>query len=378
MAFDPYSIAEKIVNRKSNVPSLVPEAVNDSNLAGMLPARPTYTPYKAPDFSWDVPVSERPAGAENWIWSKTRWAKDNFDREQQALADESYRKYTTDLAGWEDALKIAQYEQDRRDKQEQIALDRYNQQLASQGLVPAASLYDMTAKVRPVIENAQSEWWKAHEAGDQEGMNYWHGVAERARMDAGWGSGGADGSLTAKYMSPAGAKTWDRQSAEAAAEYAKGKDSKLFAMDKWERLGVADAEVAAVLGVPEGAQTNTRWYQEAQIGLSKEQLAASMARAAGGGGSQNPTQSDRYNNATGRAYSVVNAAINAGIGYDQIKSDIYAQSGDLKAVGVDYADVLKYLDEVYLVKYVEPEKDLSKRPFWQKAVDVIIPGGQFR
>lgn len=374
MTFDPVDIAQKIVNRKENRPSLVPETSTGDNLANLLPARPTYTPYQAPEFSWDVPMSERPQGTENWIWSKSRWAKDNFDREHQVKGEEAYRKYLTDLTGWQDAMKIAQHEQERREKQEQVAIDRFNQQLRDQGLVSVADPYDMTPIYRPVIENAQTEWQKAHAAGDQHGMDYWHGVAEKARMDAGWGSGGADGSLTAKHMTPAGSKTWQRQSEEDQIEYAKDKDRKIYALDKWERLGMADAEVASILDVPEGAQTNTRWYQEAQIALSKEQLAASMARAASGGGgggggssSSKPTQTDRYNNATGAAYNAVNDAINAGVSYDQIEQSIVSQAGDLKSVGVDYKNVLTYLDEVY------PAEPKDARPFWQKALDFVAP-----
>lgn len=34
------------------------------------------------EWSWEVPMSERPPGTEDWIWSKSRWAKDNWDREK--------------------------------------------------------------------------------------------------------------------------------------------------------------------------------------------------------------------------------------------------------------------------------------------------------
>lgn len=42
------------------------------------------------------------------------------------------------------------------------------------------------------VRHAQSEWQKAQAAGDQEGMDHWHGVAESERAKAGY-SGGANG-----------------------------------------------------------------------------------------------------------------------------------------------------------------------------------------
>ncbi len=40
-----------------------------------------YSP-KEETFSWEVPMSERPPGTEDWIWTKSRWAKENWDNEK--------------------------------------------------------------------------------------------------------------------------------------------------------------------------------------------------------------------------------------------------------------------------------------------------------
>ena len=167
--------------------------------APSLPARPVYTEPAKEVFDWNVPVSERPAGTENWIWSKSRWAKDNWDREQQAKADAAYKQYQLDLMAWQDEAERKQ----REYEQQATAVKNYYD---TQGLVAP-----LPGDPTPIIRQAGAEWQKAKAAGNQQAMNYWHGVAEQARIGAGWGSGGADGSLTARYMTNAGLPTWERQ-----------------------------------------------------------------------------------------------------------------------------------------------------------------------
>lgn len=187
----------------SNTPSILPTAATKTtSYADLLPARPTYTPYARQEFD-DSPITNGPGAEHGWTWTPGIKSRQIWDAEQDQKANDVLQQYNLDLAGWQDALKIAQAEDERKRKE----LELQNAQLAAQGLVPTTSLSDPT----PIIRQAGAEWQKAKAAGNQQAMNYWHGVAEQARIGAGWGSGGADGSLTARYMTNAGLPTWERQ-----------------------------------------------------------------------------------------------------------------------------------------------------------------------
>lgn len=206
MAIDLVALANKIKGQQAATPSLVP--TTSLNYADLLPARPEYKPYTKQEFDPTVPMSDRPAGTENWMWSKSTAQREAFEQAEQAKADERFRQYQTELAGWQDAVNLAKAEDDRRRQD----LKNYNEHLSAQGLTPAVSLYDPS----PVIRQAQSEWQKAQAAGNKQAMDYWHNVAEQARIGAGWGSGGTDGSLTAGRLTAAGLPTWERQYKETA------------------------------------------------------------------------------------------------------------------------------------------------------------------
>ena len=204
--FDPDAIAGDILKGASatNKPSLIPTMPT----APELTPRPAYTAPAKEEFDWDVPVSERPQGTENWIWSRSRWAKDNWDKEQQAKADEAYKQYVMDIDAWKDDADRKQ----REYEQQATAVKNYFDQ---QGLISPLP-GDPTSTIR----QAQSEWQKAYAAGNQQDMDYWHNLAEQARGGAGWGSGGVNGNATAGYLTNAGLPTWERQAGEAAAEAA--------------------------------------------------------------------------------------------------------------------------------------------------------------
>lgn len=169
-----------------------------------LPDRPVYTQPSTEAFSWEVPISERPPGTEDWIWSRSMKAKDNWDKEQKNKSDDAYRNYTLQLEAWQNDVDRIQRDYDRRAAEVRNYYDQ-------QGLIPP-----LPGDLTPIIRQAQSEWQKAYATGDQQAMNYWHNVAEQARLDEGWGSGGVDGNITAGYLSSAGLPTWERQYKETA------------------------------------------------------------------------------------------------------------------------------------------------------------------
>jgi hypothetical protein len=150
--FDPDAIAQEVLTGAGNTnkTSLIPSS---SMSLDSLPSLPTYTAPAKESFDWNVPVSERPQGTENWIWSRSRWAKENFDNEQQAKADEAYRKYQTDLQNWQNALTLANAQRE----EEQRKLENYNTMLAAQGLTPMSSLSDLpSAQIRQLGQMWQS------------------------------------------------------------------------------------------------------------------------------------------------------------------------------------------------------------------------------
>jgi hypothetical protein len=210
----------------SLVPS-VQSTAKAANLADLLPARPEYTPYVKQEFDPTVPMSDRPAGTENWMWSKSTAQREAFEQAEQAKADERYRQYQTDLAGWTDAVKLAQYEQEQETQRQQQELASINAQLAAAGLNPLASLSELPS-LR--IRQYQDEYNKAKAAGDYVAMNNWHAKAEAERQNAGWGSGGIDGSLTAGLMSLAGTPTAETQHKTDVLNYQKQQDANDYAV----------------------------------------------------------------------------------------------------------------------------------------------------
>ncbi len=199
MAIDLVALANKIKGQQAATPSLVP--TTSLNYADLLPARPTYRPYEKQEF--DDRVIGGPGASSGWTWKKGAELRQMWNDEQNQKADEVMQQHELDLAAWQDAVDLAKAEEDRR----QQDLKNYNEHLSAQGLTPAVSLYDPS----PVVRQAQSEWQKAQAAGNNQSMDYWHNVAEQARIGAGWGSGGTDGSITAGRLTAAGLPTWERQ-----------------------------------------------------------------------------------------------------------------------------------------------------------------------
>lgn len=204
MAIDLVALANKIKGQQAAAPSLVP--TTSLNYADLLPARPTYRPYEKQEF--DDRVIDGPGASSGWTWKKGAALRQMWNDEQNRKADEVMRQYESDLAAWQDAVNLAKAEEDRRRQD----LKNYNEHLSAQGLTPAVSLYDPS----PVVRQAQFEWQKAQAAGNKQAMDYWHNVAEQARIGAGWGSGGIDGSITAGRLTAAGLPTWERQYKETA------------------------------------------------------------------------------------------------------------------------------------------------------------------
>jgi len=210
------AMAQAIINKRNA--SLLPAPADTTtsqsgDFSSLLPYRPTYTPYTRQEFNPTVPINERPAGTENWTWTKNLNSRRLWDEEQNQKASDVLQRYQLDLGNWEDMLKLKQLDyqanQDkltRESQQKQYDLSNLNTQLTAQGLIPASSLDDPSWKL-----NLNGALWKqAYDAGNYELANMYHQANEALRQQAGWGSGGADGSLTAGRMTQAGMPSWER------------------------------------------------------------------------------------------------------------------------------------------------------------------------
>jgi len=116
------------------------------------------------------------------------------------------------------------------------------------------------------------------------------------------------------------------------------------ASDRWNMLGyVANEADAAILGVPMGTKTSDAGYRE-----------AALAKSGGGGGSSGSSVSTTAGNYQ-QAYQGILDDINAGYKYDDIVNRVLQSAPQLRAMGIDYANVIKYLESVYdpNIRYAE-------------------------
>ncbi|MEN6350741.1 MAG: hypothetical protein ABFD08_15275 [Syntrophomonas sp.] len=236
------AIADAIIakrNAMNTTSSLIP-STQTTDFSSLVPSQPTYTPYTRETFN--PTVSGGPGSDLGWTWTKGVKSKQLFDQEQNQLAQDALQQYGLNLDAWKDALDVAKYTEEQRKQDEQNQLALTNQQLSAQGLVPSASVNDISAQL-----NANGAMWKAaNDAGNTELANKYHMANEALREEAGWGSGGADGSLTAKYTTAAG--TPNANTIAAQQETLRANAKLRMSIPGHE----ATTEDAAILGIPEG------------------------------------------------------------------------------------------------------------------------------
>lgn len=87
-----------------------------------------------------------------------------------------------------------------------------------------------------------------------------------------------------------------------------------------------------------------------------------------------PTQTEKVNTATAKAYNIVENGFAQGYTADQIISDIYSQSGDLKTSGVNIDDLIKYVQnrELYYNGASGASNTSKQTSIWQKILGSLL------
>ncbi|MFA5384003.1 MAG: hypothetical protein WC364_04965 [Eubacteriales bacterium] len=104
--------------------------------------------------------------------------------------------------------------------------------------------------------------------------------------------------------------------------------------------------------------------------------AASGSSAAKSSGSLTTTQ--KTNNLAD-AYEAIDAALASGNTQEEIEASIRSQSASLTRSGVDPNKLITYV-QTRALDYTPTEKvnPLKQRPWWQQAIDTVVPGSQYR
>lgn len=233
-------MAQTIIDKRKPSNSLIPTNQTAQSLADLIPDRPEYTPYTRQEF--DNSPRSGPGSQYGWTWTPGIKTRQVWDQEQDAKANDALNTYNSQLQAWKDMAEIIKLDWQNKQEQADKQLVLQNQQLAAQNLVPTTSLNDISAQLR---QNG-AMWKAAYDAGNYELAEKYHQANEALRQAAGWGSGGADGSLTAGYMSAAGSPN---ANALAVQQETLVSQAKLrMSIPGYE----ATAEDAAILGIPEG------------------------------------------------------------------------------------------------------------------------------
>lgn len=115
-------------------------------------------------------------------------------------------------------------------------------------------------------------------------------------------------------------------------------------MSKWQLTGVADSEVAAGLGVPVGATTESYYFNKAQLTLDQAKLAQS---AKGNGGGNPDAGTDKLTESVVRnAQSLINQTENYGEGAKYILSAV-TSADEFYTIGSQAGIPTSILDEVF-------------------------------
>lgn len=139
------------------------------------------------------------------------------------------------------------------------------------------------------------------------------------------------------------------------------------------------AQEAELTGMYRGQPTWTRQYQAGQLDLERQRLQQQKAQQKD---TQGKTKEERQAAALADAYAAVDAALQKGLPPEDIERNIRSQSAELMRNNVNPDDVVDYLysrvglEEKY--RQGQERQKLQQRPWWQKLVDAILPGAQYR
>jgi len=251
--FDPLETAKKALGLSGNTldtSSLTPtKTIDYSSLL------PTYTPPERKEFDWSVPMSERPAGTENWTWSRNIKAKQLWDAEQDKIQDNAYKKWQTEYQAAKDYINLL-------NEQNQQKLSNINAQLTAAGLTPLASLDDLpSAQIRLLGQAWQN-------TTDQNLRDQYHQLALQIAQKAGMIPEGYTGSVNGyANLSLAGTPTAESKLAQEKLDYQKEKDAQDYALNYYKTLKSGSSGSGGSSG-----KTLTPWqqYQIAEAESKKE------------------------------------------------------------------------------------------------------------
>ena len=135
-------------------------------------------------------------------------------------------------------------------------------------------------------------------------------------------------------------------------------------MSKWQLMGVADAEVAEALGVPQGATTESYYFNKAQLELSQQKAASS---GSGGGGRSGSSSSSSSNESTGRTIAMD----------DIIKQarDYIDRSEDYIIGSANYSQVCDYVFEL-MSKYNANGMGLTEDDYFSICSSAGVPSAE--
>lgn len=231
--------------------------------APIIPSAPKYDPYQRQDMQFTPGFRLGKSGQETIV--PTLSAKNQWNDQENQKAVDAYNQYMTIYEPWKVNTQNAwsKYESDLAQRNNELnrqsnmdlaklpysSMTAYQQadsdragmenQYKYTGLIPsdpsnAASIASFK------INQAKQMYDSAKVRGDAAGMAQAHAMAEQARKEAGWSSGGADGSLTNSLMTAAGTPSYNMNKDTIDLTYNQNRDKEQFRLtERGQDLGYA-------------------------------------------------------------------------------------------------------------------------------------------
>ena len=136
-------------------------------------------------------------------------------------------------------------------------------------------------------------------------------------------------------------------------------------MSKWQLTGVADSEVAAALGVPVGATTESYYFNKASLALDQAKLAQSAKGNGNGNGTVNAENQKLTDSIIRNAKNLINQTENYGEGAKYILSAV-TSADEFYTIGSQAGIPTSVLDEVFDSFYDQALKTGDKEPEEEK------------
>lgn len=253
--------------------------------------------------------------------------------------------------------------------------------LAARGMLrstPAVqALAGEEARFEAARAQALPQLLAAAQARQQQALqNYFRLLQQAAGMEeAAWGRGLQEFRALAPYTYETVAQQIGQEQFERTFPL---REAAVTGMYRGELTPQARTAIAALTGYDPvtGKATWEREYETKK--LAQAAARASRQRGTAKTPTERLTLTERLNRAKGAAFDAVKAALDKGTSLDTILRNIDAQQGRLIAAGVDPEEVKMYAEDLAYSMTPPDVNPLSERPWWQKAIDIIIPGPQYR